>query len=239
MNVKISGHYAQYLEIDMPPNEIFISEAGAMTYHEDGIQMELLVLQNGFSGLLKRLLTGEGVTLVKFINKSSTNKKLVLSSNAGVCPVKIDGYSNELICRKSSFFSCTKHIDITVDIDGSITSGIFGGLGFIRQRITGTGTAFLRAHGQIKKIELTGNKLILDSSAVLAFTNGLTFSSNILNPIKHWFAGEGGSQEQISGHGTIWIQCYNNPIKSSPFSNLYSWLITLFFIYIIFSVIIS
>jgi uncharacterized protein (AIM24 family) len=234
MNVKIAGTFTQYLEAEMPPNEIFISETGAMTYYEEGIRMEVLVLKNGFSGLIKRLFSGEGITLVKFINNSNISKKLVLSSNAVIHPIKIENYSNELICAKTSFFSCTKDIDISIDFDKSIFTGIFGGLGILRQKITGTGTVFLKGYGEIKKIELSGNKIILDSSGVLAFTKDLNFSSNISNPLKNWMAGEGGSQEEISGYGTIWIQCYNDPIKSSPFSNLYSWIIILLIIYYIF-----
>jgi uncharacterized protein (AIM24 family) len=85
MNVKIAGNINQYLEAEMPPNEIIISEAGAMTYYEEGIDMEIFSLGKGVTEL-----TGEGIALVKFTNKSNTTKKLVLSSNAVILPIKID-----------------------------------------------------------------------------------------------------------------------------------------------------
>jgi uncharacterized protein (AIM24 family) len=111
-------------------------------------------------------------------------------------------------------------------------------LGFPRQKITGTGTVFLKGYGEIQKIEMNGNKIILDSSAILAFTKNLTFNSNLSNPLKNVMAGEGGSKEEISGYGTSWIQCYNDPIKSSPGLNIYNWLwivgIVIFIIYSIF-----
>jgi uncharacterized protein (AIM24 family) len=234
MNVKIAGNFTQYLEAEMPPNEIFITEAGAMTYYQEGIKMELLLLNRGLSGILKRMFSGEEITLVKFVNNDNTSRKLVLSSNAVIYPIKIDDFSNELICAKTSFFASTKDVSISVDIDKSFLTGLFGGLGFIRQKITGTGTVFLKGYGEVKKIELNGNKIILDSSAVLAFTKNLTFNSNLSNPIKNIMSGEGGSQEEISGFGTLWIQCYNDPVKSSPFLNIYTWCIIIFAIYSIF-----
>jgi uncharacterized protein (AIM24 family) len=234
MNVKIAGNFTQYLEAEMPPNEIFISEAGAMTYYEEGISMEVMVLNNGIIGLVKRLFSGEGITLVKFINKTNATKKIVLSSNAVIHPIKIDDFSNELICAKTSFFSSTKDINISIDIDKSLSTGLFGGLGILRQKITGTGTVFLKGYGEVKKIELNGNKIILDSSSILAFTKNLIFNSNLSNPLKNVMAGEGGSKEEISGYGTLWIQCYNDPVKSSPFMNIYSWGIVIFIIYSIF-----
>lgn len=237
MNVKIAGNFTQYLEAEMLPNEVFISEAGAMTYYEEGIDMEAMVLNNGVIGLIKRMFSGEGITLVKFINKTNTSKKIVLSSNAVIHPIKIDDFSNELICAKTSFFSCTKDINISIDMDKSITTGFFGGLGILRQKITGTGTVFLKGYGEVKKIELKGNKIILDSSSILAFTKNLIFYSNLSNPLKNVMAGEGGSKEEISGYGTVWIQCFNDPVKSSPISNIYNWFwIFGIIIYIIYSV---
>jgi uncharacterized protein (AIM24 family) len=238
MNVKIAGNFTKYLEAEMPPNEIIISEAGAMTYYDEGIEMEVMILNNGVFGLVKRMFSGEGMTLVKFINKTNTTKKIVLSSNAVIYPIKIDDYNNELICAKISFFSSTKNINISIDVDKSILTGLFGGLGILRQKITGTGTVFLKGYGEIQKIEMNGNKIILDSSAILAFTKNLTFNSNLSNPLKNVMAGEGGSKEEISGYGTLWIQCYNDPIKSSPGLNIYNWLwivgIVIFIIYSIF-----
>ena len=237
MNVKIAGNFTQYLEAEMTPSEIFISEAGAMTYYEDGINMEVHILNNGLIGLIKRMFSGEGITLVKFVNKTNSLKKLVLSSNAVIHPIKIDDYSNEIICAKTSFFASTKDITIGVDIDKNIFSGLFGGLGIIRQKIKGKGTVFLKGYGEVKKIEVNGNKIILDSSAILAFTKSVTFTSNLSNPIKNMMAGEGGSKEEISGFGTLWIQCYNDPVKSSPTSNIYSWIWVLgIIIYIIYSI---
>lgn len=235
MNVKIAGNFTQYLEAEMPPNEVFISEAGALTYFEEGIKMEVMILNNGAIGLIKRMSSGEGLSLVKYQNTSNSNKKILFSSNAVICPIKIDDYSNELICAKTSFFSCTKHINISIDIDKSIITGIFGGLGILRQKITGTGTVFLKGYGEIKKIDLNGNKIILDSSSILAFTKNLNFNSNLSNPFKNIMAGEGGSQEEISGFGTLWIQCYNDLVKSRPFMNIYKWGIVVFIIFLILS----
>jgi uncharacterized protein (AIM24 family) len=237
MNVKIAGNFTQYLEAEMLPNEVFFSEAGAMTYYEEGVDMEVMVLNNGVIGLIKRMFSGEGITLVKFINKTNTSKKIVLSSNAVIHPIKIDDFSNELICAKTSFFSSTKDINISIDMDKSITTGLFGGLGILRQKITGTGTLFIKGYGEVKKIELKGNKIILDSSSIIAFTKNLIFNSNLSNPLKNVMLGEGVSKEEISGYGTVWIQCFNDPVKSSPISNIYNWF--LFFgiiIYIIYSV---
>ena len=239
MNVKIAGNFTQYLEAEMPPNETLISEAGAMTYYEDGINMEVHILENGLTGLLKRLFSGEGISLVTFVNKTNEIKKLVLSSNAVIHSIKIDDYSNELICAKTSFFASTKEISIGLDIDKNILSGLFGGLGIIRQKIKGKGTVFLKGFGEVKKIEVNGNKIILDSAAILAFTKNISFTSNLSNPIKNIMAGEGGSKEEISGFGTLWIQCYNDPVKSSPILNTTSYIyifgIIIFIIYSIFS----
>ncbi len=234
MNVKIAGNFTQYLEAEMPPNEIFITETGAMTYYQDGIKMELLFLNNGLLGMLKRMFSGEEITLVKFVNNSNTDKKLVLSSNAVICPIKIDDFSNELICAKTSFFASTKEINISIDVDKSISRGLFGGLGILRQKITGRGTVFLKGYGEVKKLELNGSKIILDSSSILAFTKNLNFNSNLSNPIKNFMSGEGGSQEEVSGYGTLWIQCYNDSVKASPYRNIYSWGIIIYLIYLIF-----
>lgn len=230
MNVKIAGNINQYLEAEMPPHEILISEAGAMTYYEEGINMEILFLKDGFLGVIKRMFSGEGIILVKFTNNSNSSKKILLSSGTVIHPIKIDTYSDGLICAKSSFFSCTKNINLGIDVDNSISTGLIGGLGFVRQKITGTGTVFLKGKGEIKKIELSGNKIIVDSSGILAFTRNLSFSSKFSNPPKKWMSGEGASDEEISGYGTLWIQCYNDPIKSIPSMNTLSLVIAIIMI---------
>ncbi len=230
MNIKISGYFTQYLEVDIPPDGSFISEVGAMTYFEESISTELLISNNGIMGFIKRVFSGENIALVKYINASNSNKKLVLSSNGVLHPIKIGEYSNELICAKTSFFASSKDIKISVNVSNSITTSLFGGLGIFRQKITGNGTVFLKANGEIKKIDLNGDKIIIDSSSILAFTKDLNFTSNLNNPIKNWMSGEGGSSEGISGFGTIWIQCYNDPVKSKPLLNLYTWGIIIFYI---------
>ncbi|MDR2621989.1 MAG: AIM24 family protein [Dysgonamonadaceae bacterium] len=211
MNVKIVENIFQYIEIELAPTEEFITECGAMSYYDYGLSRNVLV-----GGIFKRIITREEVTVIKYKNETSSNKKLLLSSNAFVVPIKIDAVQNEIICAKSAFFCSTKDIQMGMRIDNNVKTGLFGGMGFFRQKIIGQGTIFLKSLGPVKKIELTGNKIIVDSSAILAFSNTINYSNKMSNFFANVFSGEGGSQEELSGSGTVWLQCYNEPLKSSP-----------------------
>lgn len=224
---KIHGEDLQFVEIMLDPGETVIAEAGAMMYMDSAIQMDTIFgdgsgkESNDLMGKLfsagKRVLTGESLFMTAFTNKAGSKRCV---SFAAPYPGKVVSFDlgdcgGTLICQKDSFLCAAKGISVGIAFQKKIGAGLFGGEGFIMQKLEGDGLAFMHAGGTIIKKDLQPGEIIkLDTGCLVAMTKtvnyDIQFAGNIKNAL---FGGEGLALATLDGPGSVWLQ-------SLPFSRL-------------------
>lgn len=161
IDYKIFGDDMQYVEIELDPNEATVAEAGGMMYMDDGVEMETIfgdgsAQQSGLLGALvgagKRLLTGESLFMTVFLNKSSRKKKVAFGAPypGKIVAVHLAEIGGELVTQKDSFLAAAKGVSIGIAFQRRLGVGLFGGEGFIMQRLQGNGWAFVHAGGTLQ-----------------------------------------------------------------------------------------
>lgn len=224
---KIYGEDIQFVEIMLDPGETVIAEAGSMMYMDSAIRMDTIFGDGSgkegkdFMGKLlsgaKRLVTGESLFMTSFTNTG--NEKRCLSFAAPypgtVVPFDLGDYGGMLICQKDSFLCAAKGISVGIAFQKKIGVGLFGGEGFIMQKLEGDGLAFMHAGGTIIKKDLApGEILMLDTGCLVAMSPTVDYDIQFAGNIKTaLFGGEGLSLAKLTGPGTVWLQ-------SLPFSRL-------------------
>src|SRR5919107_5412438 len=181
IDYKIFGEDLQFVEVELDPNEATVAEAGGMMYMEDGIEMETIFgdgskqSQGGFLGALmgagKRLLTGESLFMTIFLNRSGQKKKVAFGAPypGKIVPIHLSEIGGELITQKDSFLAAAKGVSIGIAFQRKIGAGLFGGEGFIMQRLQGDGWAFVHAGGMLHELQLKpGETLRVDTGCLVA-----------------------------------------------------------------------
>src|SRR6188472_877781 len=216
---QIFGDDMQYVEVELDPNEATVAEAGGMMYMEDGIEMETIfgdgsAQQSGFLGALvgagKRLLTGESLFMTVFLNRSSQKRRLAFGAPypGKIIPVHLKEIGGELIAQKDSFLAAAKGVSVGIAFQRKLGAGLFGGEGFIMQRLQGDGWAFVHAGGTIHERTLQpGESLRVDTGCIVAFQPSVDYDIQFVGKIKSaLFGGEGLFFATLRGPGTIWLQ---------------------------------
>lgn len=223
----IHGEDLQFVEIMLDPGETIIAEAGAMMYMDSAIKMDTIFgdgsgkegndLKSKLFSAGKRMVTGESLFMTAFTN-TGTVKKCV--SFAAPYPGKVISFDlgdcgGTLICQKDSFLCAAKGISVGIAFQKKIGVGLFGGEGFIMQKLEGDGLAFMHAGGTIIKKELKPGEMIkLDTGCLVAMDQNVNYDIQFAGDIKNaLFGGEGLVLATLSGPGSIWLQ-------SLPFSRL-------------------
>ena len=178
----IFGDDMQFVEVELDPNEATIAEAGGMMYMEDGVEMETIFgdgskqQQSGFMGALmgagKRLLTGESLFMTVFLNRSSQKKRVAFGAPypGKIVPIHLAEIGGELVAQKNSFLAAAKGVAIGIAFQRKLGVGLFGGEGFIMQRLQGDGWAFVHAGGTLQERTLAPGELIrVDTGCIVAF----------------------------------------------------------------------
>ena len=229
IDFEIIGDDLQLVEIELDPGESVIAEAGAMNYMDACIQMETVFGDGsgndegkGFGAKLfsagKRALTGEGLFMTVFKNVDPAKKaKIAFASPypGKIIPVDLDTFDQTLICQKSAFLCAAKGVNIDLYLQKKLGAGLFGGEGFIMQRLTGDGVVFLNAGGTIvKKTLAPGETIKMDTGCLVAMSSTVNYDVQIQNDIKNGFlGGEGIFIATLTGPGEVWMQ-------SLPFSRM-------------------
>lgn len=227
VDYEILGNEMQIVEIELDPGEVVIAEAGGMNYMDDGINFETKMGDGseasggGLMGLLKnvgkRMLTGESIFMTHFTNTAPVGKRRVAFAApypGKIIPLKLSEYGGEILCEKDAFLCAAKGTAVGIAFQKKLGAGLFGGEGFILQRLKGDGLAFVHAGGHIVKKELRGERLRVDTGCLVAFTSGVSYDIERAGNLKSmFFGGEGLFLTTLSGHGTVWLQ-------SLPFSRL-------------------
>jgi len=225
IDYKIIGHEMQLLEIELDPGETVVAEAGGMTYMEQDIEFETKMgdgadPDQGIFGKMfgagKRMLTGESLFTTHFTNDGSQKRKVGFSAPypGNIIALDMAEIGGEFICQKDAFLCAALGTKIGISFNRKLGSGLFGGEGFILQKLEGDGMAFAQAGGTIIKKELQGETLRVDTGCLVGFTRGVEYDIEMAGGLKSMvFGGEGMFLATLSGTGTVWLQ-------SLPFSRM-------------------
>lgn len=228
IDFKIFGAEMQFVEVELDPGESAVAEAGAMMYKDACIEMNTVFGDGsnsgggGFMGKLlgagKRLLTGESLFMTVFTHSSQQEKAHVAFGApypGNIIPVHLSNVGGTLICQKDSFLCAAKGVSIGIHLQRKILTGLFGGEGFIMQKLEGSGMVFMHAGGTVVDRELNaGETLHVDTGCIVAMQPTVNFEIQQAGNIKSaLFGGEGLFFATLQGPGKIWLQ-------SLPFSRL-------------------
>ncbi|MEO5363033.1 MAG: TIGR00266 family protein [Magnetococcus sp. DMHC-8] len=225
VDYEIIGGDIQLVEIELDPGETVIAEAGAMNYMEDGIVFAARMGDGsspraGFlSDMLsvgKRLLTGESLFMTHFTNEGMGKQRVAFAAPypGRIIPMHLATLGGELLCQKDAFLCAALGTTVGIAFTQRLGAGFFGGEGFILQKLTGDGLAFLHACGAVVEKRLHGERLRVDTGCLVAFTPGIDYSIERAGGLTSmFFGGEGLFLATLQGHGTVWLQ-------SLPFSRL-------------------
>jgi uncharacterized protein (TIGR00266 family) len=219
IDYKIFGDDMQYVEVELDPNEATVAEAGGMMYMDDGVEMETVFgdgsqAQSGFLGALmgagKRLLTGESLFMTVFLNRSGARRKIAFGAPypGKIVPVHLPDVGGELITQKDSFLAAAKGVSVGIAFQRRLGVGLFGGEGFIMQRLQGDGWAFVHAGGTLHERTLAPGELIrVDTGCIVAFQPSVGYDIQYVGKIKSAiFGGEGLFFATLRGPGKVWLQ---------------------------------
>ena len=224
---EVHGTEMQFVEVALDPGESAVAEAGAMMYMTDGIQMETIFgdgsgasgggIMDALIGAGKRLLTGESLFMTVFTNQGSGVHQVAFAAPyAGkILTLDLAALGGELICQKDSFLCAAKGVSIGIAFQKKIGVGLFGGEGFIMQRLKGDGLCFAHAGGTIHPLELrAGQSLRVDTGCLVALQPSVSYDIQFVGKVKTaLFGGEGIFYAALTGPGKVWLQ-------SLPFSRL-------------------
>ncbi|ESQ92040.1 hypothetical protein ABAC460_03830 [Asticcacaulis sp. AC460] len=227
IDFEIKGQELQFVEIELDPGESAIAEAGAMVWKDASIGMTTVFGDGsgqqggGFMGALlgagKRLITGESLFTTVFTHNGHGKARVAFSAPVpgAIVPLKLSDLGGRLICQKDAFLAAAKGVSLGIAFQKRIMTGLFGGEGFIMQKLEGDGWVFVQFGGMVVERELKhGEVLHVDTGCVAAFTDTVDFDLVQAGGIKSMlFAGEGVFFAQLTGPGKVWIQ-------SLPFSRL-------------------
>ena len=219
IDFQIYGDDMQFVEIELDPQEAVVAEAGGMMYMEDGIEMETIFgdgsqqntgLFGSLLGAGKRLLTGESLFMTAFGNRGVEKKRVAFGAPypGKIIPVHLSEIGGELIAQKDSFLCAAKGVSVGIAFNKKIGVGLFGGEGFIMQRLQGDGWAFLHAGGTIYQRDLgPGEVMRVDTGCIVAFQPGVSYDIQFVGKIKSaLFGGEGLFFATLRGPGRVWLQ---------------------------------
>jgi uncharacterized protein (TIGR00266 family) len=219
IDYKIYGEELQFVEIELDPNETAIAESGAMMMMDDGIEMQT-IFGDGSSqatGLLgklmsagKRVLTGESLFMTAFTNMGQGKKKVSFAApyTGKIIPMDLQQLGGTIIAQKDAFLCAAKGVSVGIYFQKKLGVGIFGGEGFIMEKIEGDGFAFMHAGGYVLERELQAGEILkIDTGCVVAYTPGISFDIEFVRGIKNFmFGGEGLFFAKLQGPGKVWIQ---------------------------------
>jgi len=227
IDYQIFGEEMQYAEVTLDPGEMVIAEPGVLMYMTPGITMETRFgdpsaeKKQGFFGKVlsagKRMLTGESLFVTTFSNNGRRREQVAFASPypGKIIPMHLDELGGQLICQKDAFVCAARGVSLGIAFQKKIGVGLFGGEGFIMQRLTGDGVALIHAGGTMMHRRLDDGEMIkLDTGCLVAMTSTVEYDIQWVGGFKNTlFGGEGLFFATLTGPGEFWAQ-------SLPFSRL-------------------
>jgi uncharacterized protein (TIGR00266 family) len=224
---EIKGQELQFVEIELDPGESAVAEAGAMVWKDASIEMTTVFGDGsggqggGFMGKLlgagKRLVTGESLFTTVFTHQGQGKARVAFAAPipGAILPLRLADFGGQLICQKDAFLAAARGVSIGIAFQRKMMTGLFGGEGFIMQKLDGDGWVFVQMGGTVVERQLApGEVLHVDTGCVAAFTSTVDFDVVAAGGVKSMiFGGEGVFFARLTGPGHVWIQ-------SLPFSRL-------------------
>ena len=228
IDFEIKGQELQFVEIELDPGESAVAEAGAMVWKDAGIEMTTVFgdgragsqgggFMDKLLGAGKRLVTGESLFTTVFTHRGSGKARVAFAAPVpgAIVPLKLSDVGGTLICQKDAFLCAARGVALGIYFQQRIMTGLFGGEGFIMQKLEGDGWVFAQMGGAIVERELRpGEELHVDTGCLAAFTPGIDFDLVRAGSVKSMiFGGEGVFFARLRGPGRVWVQ-------SLPFARL-------------------
>jgi uncharacterized protein (TIGR00266 family) len=219
IDFRIYGEELQCVEIELDPQETVMGEPGSFMMMDQEIQMQTIFgdgsnQQSGLMGKLlsagKRLLTGESLFMTAFTNVGLSKKKVTFAAPypGRIIPMDLHQMGGKVICQKDSFLCAAKGVSVGIEFQKKLGTGLFGGEGFIMQKLEGDGLAFVHAGGMVLEKELQpGEAIKIDTGCIVAFSQYVDYDIQFVGGIKNTlFGGEGMFFAVLRGPGKVWVQ---------------------------------
>jgi uncharacterized protein (TIGR00266 family) len=228
IDFKIEGEDLQFVEVELDPGETVVAEAGVMMYMTAGIEMETVFgdgsgspqaqgVMGALLGAGKRLLTGESLFMTLFTNRGQGKQRVAFAAPypGRIMAIDLSKMGGELICQKDSFVCAARGVSIGIAFQKRLGAGLFGGEGFIMQRLQGDGLCFVHAGGMVTALDLrAGETLRVDTGCLVALQPSVSYDIQFVGKVKTaLFGGEGIFFAVLTGPGRVWLQ-------SLPFSRM-------------------
>ncbi|MBB2758588.1 TIGR00266 family protein [Xanthomonas arboricola] len=230
IDYRIVGNDMQFVEVELDPGESAIAEAGALMYKDAAVQMDTVfgdgshAGQSGGGGLMgkllsagKRVVTGESMFTTVFTHAGSGKARVAFAAPypGTVLALRLSEHGGQLICQKDSFLAGARGVSLGIAFQRKILTGLFGGEGFIMQKLEGDGWVFVHAGGTVVERELgPGERIDVDTGCVVAYHAGVDMDVRRVAGLKSmFFGGEGVFLATLTGPGKVWLQ-------SLPFSRM-------------------
>jgi uncharacterized protein (TIGR00266 family) len=219
IDYKIYGEELQCVEVELDPDETAIAESGSFMMMNEDIEMSTIFgdgtgQDKGFMGKIfsagKRLLTGESLFMTAFTNIGVTKQRVTFAAPypGKIIPLDLSQYEGKIIAQKDAFLCAAKGVAVGIEFQRKLGTGLFGGEGFIMQKLEGDGMAFVHAGGFVVEKELkTGELLRVDTGCIVAFTRNIHYDIEFVKGVRNViFGGEGLFYATLRGPGKVWIQ---------------------------------
>lgn len=226
IDYKLIGEEMQAVEVELDPQETVLAEAGSLMMMDDFIEMHTIFgdgsnTNDSILGKLftagKRVLTGEGLFMTAYTNKGSGKRKVTFAAPfpGKIIPLDLSNLGNKVVCQKHSFLAAAKGVQIGIEFQKRIGVGLFGGEGFIMQKLEGDGMCFVHAGGSLIERDLQAGEILkIDTGTLVAFTQTVDYNIEMIKGLRNaFFGGEGFFLATLRGPGKVYIQ-------SLPFSRL-------------------
>ncbi len=222
----IQGDAMQFVEVELDPGEAAVAEAGAMMYMTQGIQMETIFgdgsrapggVLDALLGAGKRLVIGESMFMTVFTNAGQGKQRVAFGAPypGKIIPMDLRALGGHLVCQKDSFLCAARGVSIGIAFQKKLGVGLFGGEGFIMEKLEGDGLCFVHAGGTIQHFDLgPGETMRVDTGCLVALQPSVNYDIQFVGGVKTaLFGGEGIFFATLQGPGRVWLQ-------SLPFSRM-------------------
>jgi uncharacterized protein (TIGR00266 family) len=227
IDFEIKGQELQFVEIELDPGESAVAEAGSLVWKDASVDMTTVFgdgsggagagFMDKLLGAGKRLITGESLFTTVFTHHGSGKARVAFAAPVpgSILPIRLADLGGALICQKDSFLAAAKGVSIGIQFQRRVLTGLFGGEGFIMQRLEGDGWVFVQMGGTVTERTLgPGEQLHVDTGCLAAYTPGIDFDLVTVGGVRSvFFGGEGLFFARLTGPGKVWVQ-------SLPFSRL-------------------
>lgn len=220
IDYRIYGEEMQYVDIELDPGETAMAESGAFMMMDDGIQMQTIFgdgsqktgggIMNKLFSAGKRLLTGESLFMTAFTNIDQGKKRVAFASPypGKIIPLDLYALGGKVVCQKDAFLCAARGVSIGIEFQRRLGTGLFGGEGFIMEKLEGDGMAFVHAGGHVfERILHPGELLRIDTGCLVGYTKDIHYDIQFVGGIRNTiFGGEGVFFATLQGPGKVWIQ---------------------------------